>query len=39
MADTATGGASPFDIIRHEDEDGGEYWSARELARVLGYTD
>jgi DNA-damage-inducible protein D len=35
---------SPFEAIRHTDDDeeetggGGEYWSARELARVLGYT-
>ncbi len=28
--------ASPFDAIRHE-SDGGEYWSARELAKALGY--
>jgi DNA-damage-inducible protein D len=27
---------SPFEAIRHEDEDG-EYWSARELAKELGY--
>jgi DNA-damage-inducible protein D len=31
------GGASPFDQIRHEDEQG-EWWSARELAQKLGYT-
>src|SRR6266566_1013623 len=29
---------SPFDGIRHEDEHGKEYWSARELYRLLGYT-
>jgi DNA-damage-inducible protein D len=29
---------SPFDAIRHEDEQGNEYWSARELAKLLGYT-
>lgn len=29
--------ASPFDAIRHEDEHGNEYWSARELGRILGY--
>ncbi len=29
---------SPFDGIRHEDEQGKEYWSARELYRLLGYT-
>ena len=28
---------SPFDAIRHNDEQGNEYWSARELARILGY--
>lgn len=31
------GGTSPFDAIRHEEDTGGEYWSARELAPVLGY--
>ena len=31
--------ASAFETIRHEDNAGGEYWSARELAKVLGYTD
>ena len=29
---------SPFDGIRHEDEDGKEFWSARELYKLLGYT-
>ncbi len=28
--------SSPFDAIRHEDEQG-EYWMARELAQMLGY--
>ncbi len=28
---------SPFDGIRHEDENGKEFWSARELAKLLGY--
>src|SRR5215471_13708199 len=28
---------SPFDGIRHEDEDGREYWSAGELGKLLGY--
>ena len=28
--------ASPFDAIRHEDTQG-EWWSARELAELLGY--
>ena len=30
--------ASPFDALRHEDEQFGENWSARELYKVLGYT-
>lgn len=29
---------SPFDAIRREGEDGSEYWSARDLAKILGYT-
>lgn len=29
---------SPFDQIRHTDEDGNEYWMARELAPLMGYT-
>lgn len=29
---------SPFEAIRREDEDGHEYWSARDLAKILGYT-
>ncbi|GAC1360637.1 MAG: DNA damage-inducible protein D [Ktedonobacteraceae bacterium] len=28
---------SPFDAIRRMDENGNEYWSARELSKVLGY--
>lgn len=34
---TQTSQTSPFDAIRHEDEQG-EYWSARELGEILGYT-
>lgn len=30
---------SPFDAIRYEDEDGAEFWSTRELAKLLGYTE
>ncbi len=36
----ATGGdahVSPFEAIRQSDEQGNEYWSARDLAKVLGY--
>jgi len=29
---------SPFEVIREEAEDGSEYWNARELAKILGYT-
>jgi DNA-damage-inducible protein D len=28
---------SPFDAIRRQDEGGNEYWSARELAKLLDY--
>jgi DNA-damage-inducible protein D len=28
---------SPFDAIRHTTDDGHEYWSARDLAKLLGY--
>jgi hypothetical protein len=31
-------GASPFDQIRQVDESGNEYWLARELQPLLGYT-
>lgn len=31
--------ASPFDAIRRVDEHGEEYWSARELSKLLGYKD
>lgn len=45
MADSDTGatagasGASAFETIRHTDGEGGEWWSGRELARALTYTD
>lgn len=29
---------SPFEAIRHTSEDGSDYWSARELGKILGYT-
>lgn len=32
------GHVSPFETIRLESEAGVEYWSARDLAKVLGYT-
>ena len=31
-------GISPFDSIRHLDEQGNEYWNGRDLAMVLGYS-
>lgn len=33
-----TEGASPFDQIRQVDADGNEYWLARQLQPLLGYT-
>ena len=30
---------SPFDTIRHLDDEHGEYWSAREFYKILGYTE
>ena len=39
MTDPArTGHISPFETIRLESEGGVEYWSARDLSKVLGYT-
>jgi len=32
------GRISPFDAIRRVDEDRNEYWSARELYKLLGYS-
>ncbi len=29
---------SPFETIRHEDEHGRDYWYARELYKILGYS-
>jgi Phage integrase, N-terminal SAM-like domain len=42
MADeekTSSNYQSPFDTIRHTDERMDEYWSARELHKILGYTE
>ncbi len=36
--DIQTQHSSPFDAIRRVDEQGNEYWSARELSKLLGYT-
>jgi len=35
--ETTTPHISPFEAIRRESEDGYEYWSARDLAKVLAY--
>ncbi|MFH1546560.1 MAG: DNA damage-inducible protein D [Patescibacteria group bacterium] len=35
---TKRGGSSPFDQIRQIKEDGSEYWSARDLSLLLGYS-
>src|SRR2546421_865550 len=34
-----TSHTSPFDAIRHVDDQLGEFWSARELYKILGYTE
>lgn len=31
--------ASPFEVIRRTNATGNDYWSARDLGRVLGYSD
>ena len=40
IGDSGAGGAGGgvFERIRHTDSEGGEYWSARELAQALTYT-
>lgn len=35
----AAGHILPFESIRRADEEGHEYWSARDLSKVLGYTE
>lgn len=35
----ASSGATEFERIKRHNEEIGEYWSARDLSRVLGYTD
>jgi DNA-damage-inducible protein D len=37
--DTGASVASIFEAIRHRDSEGAEYWSARELAKALTYTE
>ncbi len=41
MADNTLepGRLSPFESIKRETEEGTEYWSARDLAKILGYTE
>ncbi len=38
MSSDESNHTSPFDAIRRVDEQGKEYWSARELSKLLGYT-
>ena len=38
MSPVNTNSSSPFDGIRHVDDAGNEWWSARELMPLLGYT-
>jgi DNA-damage-inducible protein D len=38
MSDDVPSRISPFEEIRQVTEDGSEYWSARDLSAVLGYT-
>src|SRR6266699_6083440 len=35
--ENSTPHTSPFDAIRKVDEEGREYWSARDLSKLLGY--
>ena len=37
LAQSNTANKSPFDSIRHVDQNGNEYWVARELMPLLGY--
>jgi len=37
--DTGVPRISPFESIRRITDDGSEYWSARDLAKILGYTE
>jgi DNA-damage-inducible protein D len=39
LDENSTPHSSPFDTIQHIDENGNEYWSTRELYKVLGYTE
>ena len=38
-AGTGVPNVSPFEAIREEDEEGNEHWSARDLSKILGYTE
>lgn len=38
MQDPPGGHVSPFESIRQVGDTGEEYWSARDLAKVLGYS-
>ncbi len=38
MDDQPNLAASPFDAIRRVDEQGREYWNAKDLGKLLGYS-
>lgn len=38
ITDITRNGSSPFDSIKHIDDHGNEYWSARELMPMMGYS-
>jgi DNA-damage-inducible protein D len=39
LSPTPNGRVSPFERIKHTNEAGNEYWSSREFAAILGYSD
>ena len=39
MSDLTPGNMTPFESIRRTDETGNEFWSARDMAKILGYVD
>lgn len=39
MKSAAGGGGSPFERIKRTNEAGNEYWSSRDFAQILGYSD
>ena len=39
MRSAAGGGDSPFERIKRTNDAGNEYWSSRDFAQILGYSD